>query len=70
MRSSGVSGPVRAPEHPGHADHRDWRTRRLGPAAGVVPNLVKEVWKFDMQTVSYPELGQLIKRGPGGCRRR
>ncbi|MCU0913377.1 MAG: twin-arginine translocation signal domain-containing protein [Planctomycetes bacterium] len=27
----------------------------------VVPNLVKEVWKFDMQTVAYPELGKLIK---------
>ncbi len=27
----------------------------------VVPNLVREVWKFDMQTVSYDELGKLIK---------
>lgn len=27
----------------------------------VVPNLVKEVWKFDIQTVSYEELGGLIK---------
>lgn len=29
--------------------------------AGVVPNLVRDVWKFDMQTVSYDELGKLIK---------
>jgi hypothetical protein len=27
----------------------------------VVPNLVREIWKFDMQTVSYAELGKLIK---------
>jgi len=27
----------------------------------VVPNLVREVWKFDMQTVSYDDLGKLIK---------
>jgi hypothetical protein len=27
----------------------------------VVPNLVKKVWQFDMQTVSYDELGTLIK---------
>jgi hypothetical protein len=27
----------------------------------VVPNLVREVWKFDMQTVPYDELGNLIK---------
>jgi len=27
----------------------------------VVPNLVKEKWQFDMQTVSYDELGKLIK---------
>jgi len=37
-----------------------------GPGAwaqpeGVVPKLVREVWKFDMQTVSYDELGKLIK---------
>ncbi|HUV66636.1 MAG TPA: hypothetical protein VMW24_22305 [Sedimentisphaerales bacterium] len=27
----------------------------------VVPNLVREKWQFDMQTVSYNELGKLIK---------
>jgi len=27
----------------------------------VVPNLVRDVWKFDMQTVSYDDLGKLIK---------
>lgn len=27
----------------------------------VVPNLVRERWKFDIQTVSYDELGELIK---------
>jgi hypothetical protein len=27
----------------------------------VVPNLVREVWKFDIRTVSYDELGKLIK---------
>ena len=37
-----------------------------GPGAwaqpeGVVPNLVRDVWKFDMQTVSYDDLGKLIK---------
>ncbi len=37
-----------------------------GPAAwaqpeGVVQNLVRDVWKFDMQTVSYEDLGRLIK---------
>jgi len=26
-----------------------------------VPNLVREIWKFDMQTVSYDEVGRLIK---------
>ncbi|MBN2270610.1 MAG: hypothetical protein JXN61_08355 [Sedimentisphaerales bacterium] len=29
--------------------------------ADVVPNLVREKWKFDIQTVSYDELGKLIK---------
>jgi hypothetical protein len=38
-----------------------------GPGAwaqpeGVVPDLVRKVWKFDMQTVSYEELGGLIKQ--------
>jgi len=38
-----------------------------GPAAwaqprDVVPNLVKETWKFDMQTVSYKDVGELIKQ--------
>jgi len=28
---------------------------------GVVPNLVRDVWKFDMQTISYDDLGKLIK---------
>jgi hypothetical protein len=37
-----------------------------GPGAwaqpnGVVQNLVRETWKFDMQTVSYDDLGKLIK---------
>jgi hypothetical protein len=37
-----------------------------GPAAwaqpgDVVQNLVRNVWKFDMQTVSYEDLGKLIK---------
>jgi len=37
-----------------------------GPGAwaqpqGVVPKLVEEKWKFDMQTVSYDELSKLIK---------
>ena len=37
-----------------------------GPAAwaqpkDVVPNLVKKKWQFDIQTVSYDELGKLIK---------
>jgi len=37
-----------------------------GPGAwaqpsGVVPKLVENKWKFDMQTVSYDELGKLIK---------
>jgi hypothetical protein len=27
----------------------------------VVPNLVRKVWKFDMQTLPYDELGRLIK---------
>jgi hypothetical protein len=27
----------------------------------VVPNLVRKVWKFDMQTLPYDELGKLIK---------
>ncbi len=29
--------------------------------ADVVPNLVRQVWKFDIQTVSYDDLGKLIK---------
>jgi len=29
---------------------------------GVVPKLVEDKWKFDMQTVSYDELGKLIKQ--------
>lgn len=29
--------------------------------ADVVPNLVRQVWKFDIQTVDYDELGRLIK---------
>jgi hypothetical protein len=29
--------------------------------AGAVPDLVRQVWKFDMQTVSYDDLGKLIK---------
>ncbi len=38
-----------------------------GPAAwaqpaDVVPNLVRQVWKFDIQTVDYDELGKLIKQ--------
>ncbi len=28
----------------------------------VVPNLVRDKWQFDMQTVSYDELGKLIKQ--------
>ncbi|MGE5297146.1 MAG: sugar isomerase [Solirubrobacterales bacterium] len=37
-----------------------------GPAAwaqpeGVVQDLVRNVWKFDMQTISYDDLGKLIK---------
>jgi hypothetical protein len=28
---------------------------------GVVPNLVRDKWKFDIKTVSYDELGKLIK---------
>jgi L-fucose isomerase-like protein len=37
-----------------------------GPGAwaqpeGVVPNLVRDIWRFDMQTVSYDDLGKLIK---------
>jgi hypothetical protein len=37
-----------------------------GPAAwaqpaDVVPNLVRQVWKFDIQTVDYDDLGKLIK---------
>jgi hypothetical protein len=37
-----------------------------GPGAwaqprGVVPELVRQKWQFDMQTVSYKELGKLIK---------
>ena len=27
----------------------------------VIPNLVRKVWKFDMQTLPYDELGELIK---------
>ncbi len=30
--------------------------------ADVVPNLVRQVWKFDIQTVEYDELGKLIKQ--------
>jgi hypothetical protein len=30
--------------------------------AGVVPDLVKDKWKFDIQTLSYDELGKLIKQ--------
>jgi hypothetical protein len=29
--------------------------------AEVVPNLVRDIWKFDMQTFPYSELGKLIK---------
>ncbi len=29
--------------------------------AGVVPNLVRDIWKLDMRTLSYDELGGLIK---------
>jgi len=29
--------------------------------AGVVPNKVREKWKFDIQTVSYPDMGKLIQ---------
>ncbi|NLT78299.1 MAG: sugar isomerase [Planctomycetes bacterium] len=29
--------------------------------ADVVPNLVRQIWKFDIQTVSYEDLGKLIK---------
>ena len=37
-----------------------------GPGAwaqprGVVPELVRKIWQFDIQTVSYDELGKLIK---------
>ncbi len=37
-----------------------------GPSAwaqpeGVVPKLVEDMWKFDIQTISYDELGKLIK---------
>ena len=37
-----------------------------GPAGwaqpkGVVPDLVRKIWKFDIQTLSYDELGRLIK---------
>ncbi|MHC4740751.1 MAG: sugar isomerase [Planctomycetota bacterium] len=28
----------------------------------VVPNLVKKIWQFDMQTFDYKELGELIKK--------
>ncbi len=28
----------------------------------VVPNLVRKIWKFDIQTVSYKDLGELIKQ--------
>lgn len=30
--------------------------------AGVVPKLVKDIWKFDIVTVSYDELGKLIRQ--------
>jgi len=30
--------------------------------AGVVPDLVKKIWQFDMQTFDYGELGELIKK--------
>ena len=33
--------------------------------ADVVPNLVKKVWKFDIQTVSYEELGAAHQGRPG-----
>lgn len=37
-----------------------------GPGAwsqpkGVVPQLVKDIWKWDIQTITYDQLGQLIK---------
>ena len=37
-----------------------------GPGAwsqpkGVVPQLVREIWKYDIRTISYEELGQLIE---------
>ncbi|MHC4680295.1 MAG: sugar isomerase [Planctomycetota bacterium] len=35
----------------------------------VVPNLVREKWQFDMQTVSYDELGKLIKEARAARRR-
>jgi hypothetical protein len=40
--------------------------------AGVVPNLVKQHWKLDIQTVTYEELGKLIvaaRRDPAALRR-
>jgi hypothetical protein len=40
--------------------------------AGVVPKLVKDIWKFDIVTVSYDELGRLIRqaRADGAAVRR
>ncbi|MFH1745887.1 MAG: sugar isomerase [Planctomycetota bacterium] len=50
--------------------HNTLGTRMLaigGPGAwsqppGVVPELVRDKWRFDIQTVSYDELGELIKQ--------
>ncbi|MHC4324191.1 MAG: sugar isomerase [Planctomycetota bacterium] len=49
--------------------HNTMNTRIVaigGPGAwaqprGVVPKLVKEKWRFDMQTISYKEVGRLVK---------
>jgi hypothetical protein len=49
--------------------HNTLGTRILavgGPSAwsqpkGVVPQLVKDIWKYDIRTISYEELGKLIK---------
>jgi len=38
-----------------------WRLRALCGLRNTMPKLVEEKWRFDMQTVSYPDLGKLIK---------
>ena len=52
---------MRAANTLGSRDPGRRRARRLGPAPRRRPELAKERWKLDIQTVTYDELGKLIK---------